>query len=340
MMLPMLQPADVFKHTLPGLVPRNEWEVHVKHLQSQLADLLPRIGVMERSSHTTGAHVKELYLHYKREFVSKQALIDASSRLDGDIAAQGQQTETGLQDLRSLIAESTSAVRVELVERLSTLEKLVETQGAEIARLESSLRQEVAASAATYTTKLAHDQACAEIRRDSKSLVAELRVTVEELRNSKANRDELLQTCDSLKSHHDSLQQEHTHTQHSFRSFQSDFTDFQRRAREELAKKSAVEELSSFSETMQLMVDKNTSGLELLRKDLDVERERLDKTALHQADSAKELGRGLRAHSELQSEVTGLAQELRQRCSKSEQALVTLDRRERDSWERFHSARK
>jgi len=319
--------------TLPGLVPKNEWEGHLQDMHSHMEGLLRRVHKLEEGGGHSNNQITQLHRKCRVELATERQLAATASRIDVDVAAHREELQQGLEDLRTFVLAQVTAVRADLMREVEQLKSGLRTANKEIRAVHGESKDFEARAAAAFATKVQHEEACHALRCQHSEASAELQAALFELREEKASRLELEDSRSTLASAHKTLEEEHGQTIDRLKRTSWALDELERRARAELA--ASVEELRRSLAAAQQRSERAEEERDALRDSLTSARAELDVLASTQQKHGEQLRSFGVRHNDLGGTVLALEEQLTARYSQQERNLKELDRRERSSWEQF-----
>jgi len=319
--------------TLPGLVPKSEWEGQLHDVHGHMEGLLRRVHKLEEGGGHSNNQLTQLHRKCHVELATEKQLAATASRIDMDMAGCCQQLQQGLEELRTFVLAQVTAVRSDLMREVTQLRNGVSAAHKEIRGVHAESKDFQVKAVATFATVAQHQEARQLLQRQHEEAVGALQAALLELQEEKATRLELEDVRSAVTTAHKLLEEEHGNTVERLKRATWAMDELERRGRAELA--GAVAEQQKQLAAVQRQLDRATEERDALREDLSSARGELDVTVSTQQKHSEQLRAWGSKHNELGSSVLSLDERLTARCDKQERDLRELDRRERSSWEQF-----
>lgn len=319
--------------TLPGLVPKNEWEVQMQDVHSHMEGLLRRVHRLEEGGGHASNQLTQLHRKCRVELATERQLASTASRIDVDIAGHRQELQQGLEELRSFVFAQVTAVRADLMREVEQLKSYIWTANKEIRAVHAESKDFEAHAVATFATRAQLEEGCQVVQREQRESSSALQAAVAELQEEKASRQELEESRSALARAHSGLEEEHGQTVERLKRTNWAVDEQGRQARAELA--ASVLELQKVLSAAQQRLQTADEERDGLRESLSSMRAELDVTGSTQQKHGDQLRDMGCQHNDLSRSVLALEEHLTARCERHERDLRDLDRREKSSWEQF-----
>merc|ERR1712107_466224 len=141
---------------------------------------------------------------------------------------------------------------------------------------------------------------------------------------------------EDIRQHHEELHAAHAETAQRLRDTIQNLGAADRRLSDDTENlKKATRALSESLSGTQALLQETIESQNVLRTDVDTERERLDLNSSRQLSSDQRLTSLLENHNALDVAVNAQREDLHNCCNGLREDLTALDRREKSSWERF-----
>jgi len=320
-------------NTLPGLVPKSQWETQLEDVHSNLEGLLLRVRRLEAG----GGHHQDQLAHLNRkchkELATEQQLTAAATKIQGEASEDRRDFEQRLEDLRAFTLSQLKILKVEFSREVANLNSELKSANKDIRALGTSIKDLEVTAVETYQTKTRHDADCRDMRREAEVAAALLQETCDGLTASRATRKELAEAQLKLKDAHEDLEHRHGQTLQKLAASNSALALLEQQSQKNLA--DSVDFIQRALDRHSQEHQTAANGMNALLKDLHAERSRVNDTLSTQADHTEKIKGWMLSHGELARALAVAREELTARCDKQERDLKELDRREKSSWEQF-----
>jgi len=330
--------GDRLWSTLPGLVPKSEWETSLQDVHGGLENLLLRVKRLEAGG---GHHQDQLaYLNRKcqMELATERQLAATATQIHGEASQDKHDFKQQLEDLRAFTLAQLKIQKVEFSRELANLTMELRSANKDIRALGNSLKDLEVTATETYQTKLMHDEECRAIRREKDVAFAALQEACHGLMETKATRQELTDAQVVLKDAHEDLDHRHGQTLRKLATSNAEMSRLEQQSQKDLA--DSVKFIQTTLDSHSKEHERTADGMTALSEELRVERFRVSDALITQADHTEKIKDWMLRHGELARVLASAKEDLSVRCDKQEQDHKELDRRERTSWERFLCDRK
>lgn len=349
---------------LPHSVPHDEWEVHTRSIHNLVEDVLRRVKRLEEHAPAAGSsrhmpasarnghekswpHSTELSgqlveLHRKcREDLATQSSMQAhATRLDMHLETARRRTDHGLEEVRSFAHAFTDQLREEHLQQIQELRFELERAKTSISQLGDALDCQAEFNAATYTTKVQHQQTACDLRREHEATRMALTASLDALEEKKSTRVELASARAALSEAHEALDRRHEATSDLLQRTRQELSAHEKRSDGTFATLEQRSDMLQTIDSMQKALEAASRDRTVLHGDVSTERERLDETVEQQSSQGKLLSTLARRQNDMDVMVHNNSNDLVARIAVNEQAIKDIDRREKGSWEQFHRERR
>jgi len=344
---------------LPNSVPHDEWEVHTRSLHGLVEEVLRRVRRLEEHAPVPGStrtpaqserygHEKswphscelssqlvELHRTCRDDLATQRGLEAASRRHDLHVEVSRRRADDAVEELRSFTLERIEALRSQHAAELADLREGLGKANQDIGSLSIALEAANAFNEATYTSKVAHADACRALRSEMAISNEALRSLVEDLEASKSTRLELYETHSKLSAAHDDLHVRHNETRRSLEGTAADLEKHRRYCEDTFATQTTMREAFAAIEQVKDDLHRASEDRKALHKNADTERARLDEAMEEQGEHRRKLFAMEKRCNDVDLANLATRKDLTSRCDAQERAIKALDRRERGSWEQF-----
>eukprot|EP00929_Paragymnodinium_shiwhaense_P018475 TRINITY_DN12922_c0_g1_i1.p1 TRINITY_DN12922_c0_g1~~TRINITY_DN12922_c0_g1_i1.p1 ORF type:complete len:378 (-),score=111.26 TRINITY_DN12922_c0_g1_i1:355-1380(-) len=326
--------------SMPHAVPRHEWEVHLDDVHGHVEGLLRRVKHLEGESRYAGSDLSGLHRQCLDLQGTKRGHNELRLLFDVEVAERKAHVQEALHEAQAYATAQMESLRADLGQELSALRQGLQDVTDEARRLNQVFMEKTASFELTLATKEEQKEAVAQMKKQTEAAMEEQRRHLKSLEVTKASKDEMNNLRKLLEGQCEVIRQDLNQSVHTMTVASGDIVDLQRRCQEELVHVSVMTSASASLETLLRQADEAFKERQQMREEFGLVRSQVYKCVEEQVPAARrEAAEVKKSNAELSTSLNNIRTELLSRCSRVEEDLKIVDRRERSSWEQFYRDR-